>query len=200
MLPNELSQGYPYKLGLEVSYLLEENSVKAIWTVTNLDDKKAYFQIGAHPGFLLPDYEPEAMVNGYLRFYNKEGQLVAPAITSDLVDGNRVPRSSKVLLLKEIPLISDTFKHDALILEDGQVTMVELYDRHGNPLLSVDCPQAEAFGIWAPHKEECPFVCLEPWCGICDTKDFTGDISTRQYIHSLSPAETYTFAYTIELF
>ncbi len=94
----------------------------------------------------------------------------------------------------------DTFKHDALILEDGQVAMVELCDRHGNPLLSVDCPQADAFGIWAPHKEECPFVCLEPWCGICDTKDFTGDISTRQYIHSLSPSETYTFIYTIELF
>lgn len=200
MLENELSQGYPYKLGLEVAYQMKENTVKAIWTVTNLDDKEAYFQIGAHPGFLLPDYNPERMVNGYIRFYNKNGEIVSPTITSDLDEGNRVPRASKVLLLRETPLMPDTFKHNALIIEHGQVTMVELYNRHGDLVLKVDCPQAEAFGVWAPHKENCPFVCLEPWCGICDSKGFTGDVSTRQYIHQLAPSDTYSFTYTIEIF
>lgn len=200
MQENELSKAYPYKLGLEVCYQLNGNTVKVIWTVENLDEKKAYFQIGAHPGFLLPDYDPEKMVNGYVCFFDKEGKLVAPAITSALDDGNRVPRTSKVLLLKETPLMPHTFIHDAHILEEGQVAAVELWDLHGEPVLRVSCPQAEAFGIWAPHKEGCPFVCLEPWCGICDSKDFTDDISTRQYIHGLAPGETYTFTYTIEVF
>ena len=77
---------------------------------------------------------------------------------------------------------------------------VELWDRHCNPVLNVNCPQAEAYGIWAPHKKGCPFVCLEPWCGICDSKGFTEDISKRKYIHRLAPGETYTFIYTIEVY
>ena len=199
MVENERSLAYPFRLGLEVCYRLEGNTVTATWTVENLDDKEAFFQIGAHPGFLFPDYDPDAMVNGYIRFYNKNGELVAPTLLSDLEDGNRIPRSSKVMLLRETPLMPRTFIHDALIIEQGQVTRVELWDRQGNLVLTVDCPQAEAFGIWAPYKDGCPFVCLEPWCGLADPKGFTGDVSTREYIHGLNPGETYAFSYVIEL-
>ena len=59
--------------------------------------------------------------------------------------------------------------------------------------------QAQAYGIWAPKKEGCPFVCLEPWCGICDTKGFAGDISERTYCHRLAPQEHYRFTYTIHI-
>lgn len=200
MQENESSRNYPYRLGLEVCYRLEGSVVEAIWTVENLDNKEAYFQIGAHPGFLLPDFDPERMVNGYVRLYNKEGKLVAPILTSGLDGGCRVPRNSKVMLLQETPLMPETFSHDALIIEEGQVTKVELRDRQGNPVLNVDCPQADAYGIWAPHKKDCPFVCLEPWCGICDSKGFTDEISKRKYIHSLAPDEKYTFTYTIEVY
>ena len=199
MVESERSQAYPYRLGLEVCYRLEGQAVTAEWTVKNLDDKEAFFQIGAHPGFLLPDFDPERAVNGYVRLYDKNGKLVAPVLYSDLEDGNRIPKDHKVMLLRETPLMARTFIHDALIIEKGQVTKVELWDRHCDLLLTVDCPQAEAFGIWAPYKEGCPFVCLEPWCGLTDPKGFTGDISAREYIHSLAPGGTYTFTYTIEL-
>ena len=165
----------------------------------NLDDKDAYFQIGAHPGFLLPDYNPDNLINGYVRFYNKNDELIAPAITHNLDNGNRVKRDSKILLLKETPLMPNTFIHDAFILEEGQVSKVELWNRFCEPVLNVSCPQAEAFGIWAPHKEGCPFVCLEPWCGICDARGYTGDISQRTYSHRLAPDGQYRFTYTIDI-
>lgn len=200
MRESDLSASYPYRLGLEVQYSLDGNKVEVIWTVENLDDKDAYFQIGAHPGFKLPFYNPTKQINGYVRFYNKNDELIAPAITHNLDNGNRVKRDSKILLLKETPLMPNTFIHDAFILEEGQVSKVELWNRFCEPVLNVSCPQAEAFGIWAPHKEGCPFVCLEPWCGICDPVGFTGDISTRQYIHRLAPQEKYLFTYTIEIY
>ena len=199
MVESGRSQAYPYRLGLEVCYRLEGLTVTAEWTVKNRDDKEAFFQIGAHPGFLLPDFDSESAVNGYVRLYDKNGKLVAPVLYSDLEDGNRIPKDHKVMLLRETPLMGRTFIHDALIIEKGQVTKVELWDRHCDLVLTVDCPQAEAFGIWAPYKEGCPFVCLEPWCGLTDPKGFTGDISAREYIHSLAPGGTYTFTYTIEL-
>ena len=45
---------YPYKFSLKLSYELLENGVKCSYNVTNLDDKKIYFQIGGHPAFMCP--------------------------------------------------------------------------------------------------------------------------------------------------
>ncbi len=198
MIPPE--NQYPYCLGLEVCYRLEGSKVEVVWTVENLDDKEAYFQIGAHPGFLLPDYNADDEIHGYIRYRDCNGQPVNPVAVSALKDGNRVPLTTLQNIPFEMPLKADTFAHDALMFEDGQVTEAILCNKEGVPVLGVSCPQAEAYGIWAPHKEGCPFVCLEPWCGICDPYGFTGDISTRQYIHRLAPREQYSFTYTIEIY
>ena len=201
MKESDLSAGYPFRLGLEVCYHLKGTAVEVVWTVENLDNHDAYFQIGAHPGFLLPNYNAEDELHGYLRYFDREGNLINPVIVNGLENGNRVPLADwGISVPSEMPIEADTFAHDALMFEGGQVTKAILCDKEGNMVLSVDCPQAEAYGIWAPLKLGCPFVCLEPWCGICDTKGFTGDISERQYIHHLASKETYTFTYTIELY
>lgn len=100
----------------------------------------------------------------------------------------------------DMPVGNDTFASDALMFENGQVAKAVLCDKEGNGVLGVSCRQAEAYGVWAPHKPGCPFVCLEPWCGICDAKGFTGDISARRYIQRLSPKGKYIFSYTIEVY
>lgn len=198
---NDAIAQYPYRLGLEVCYRLRGNAVVAAWTVVNHDVRDAYFQIGAHPGFLLPDYNPDAPVHGYIRYYDREGRPVAPVVVSALDDGNRIPLADgPVGIPSEMPIVADTFVRDALMFEDSQVSEAVLCDPSGERVLGVSCPQAEAYGIWAPHKPGCPFVCLEPWCGICDSKGFTADIAARRYIHRLAPNGKYTFTYTIELY
>ena len=194
-----LSEGYPYKLGLEACYRLNGSAVEVVWSVENKDSRDAFFQIGAHPGFMLPDYDAGREVNGFVCYYDKEGKPVEPVVVSDLDDGNRVPKSQKVVLPTEMPILAYTFSRDAIIIEQGQVATTELLDAQRNPVLRVSCPQAEAYGIWAPRKKGSPFVCLEPWCGLCDPKGFTDDISMRQYIKHLAPGEKYTFTYTIEV-
>lgn len=199
MRESDLSAGYPYRLGLEVQYRLEGRKVEVVWTVENRDDSAAYFQIGAHPGFLLPDYDAADEVHGYIRYRDCVGRPVNPVVISALKEGNRVPMTSPLNIPSEMPLKADTFAHDALMFEDGQVAEAILCDKKGVPVLGVSCPQAEAYGIWAPHKEGCPFVCLEPWCGICDPYGFTGDISERKYVHALVPNQTYEFKYSITI-
>lgn len=199
MIPFNHSEQYPYMFDLVAEYRLVGCSVEITWTVTNLDDKEMHFQIGAHPGFMLPDYDVTDEVHGFVCYYGKDGQPVNPTIISALEDGNRVPLASTNRIPAEMPVTADTFAHDALIFEEGQVAVAELLDKQGHPVLSVRCPQAEAFGIWAPHKKGCPFVCLEPWCGICDEKGYTGDIFKRTYSHHLAPGEEYRFTYTITI-
>ncbi len=193
------AESYPYKYILEAEYRLDGRKVIITWTAKNVGEEDMYAQIGAHPGFMLPDYKPADELHGYIRYYDKEGRAVSPVEVSELDGGNRVPHAAPVQFPAEMPVKSDTFNRDALIFEDGQVTKAVLCDREGKPVLSVDCPQAQAYGIWAPKKEGCPFVCLEPWCGICDAKDYTGDISGRTYVHRIAPGDKYTFTYIITI-
>ena len=192
-------ENYPYRFSLEAEYRLKGSSVEIVWTIENHDSCDMYAQIGAHPGFLLPDYDPADAVHGYVRYFDKEGRPVNPVEVSGLKEGNRVPHETPVHYTAETPVTAETFAHDALLFENGQVTIAELCDKSGKPVLRVDCPQAEAYGIWAPHKPGCPFVCLEPWCGICDPYGYTGDISGRTYIHRIAPGGNYTFTYGIEI-
>lgn len=199
MVDTDRPDVYPYKFTLDAEYRLDGSSVETTWTVTNKGDDDMHFQIGAHPGFMLPDYDADDKVHGHVRYYDKSNHPISPVITSALDDGNRIPLAEQRHIPADMAIEKSTFAHDALIFEHGQVATTELLDKHGKPVLSVSCPQAEAYGIWAPHKEGCPFVCLEPWCGICDRKGFSGDISERTYSHRLAPKEQYRFTYKIDI-
>lgn len=191
---------YPYRFGLEVTYIIQGSDLWVCWYVENLDNRDMYYQIGAHPAFLLPDYNPADDIHGYIQ-YKHEEKDVSPLLTSQLEDGNRVARTDGGVRLPNVmPIRHDTFAHDALMIEDWQMTEATLCDKQGDQVLSVYCFDADAFGIWAPNKEGCPFVCLEPWQGICDRKGFTGDISQRDIIHAIGPSDHGHFDYRIRIF
>ena len=65
-------ENYPFKFQLEVSYEIENNSVKISYDVKNLDIKNIYFSIGAHPGFNCPIIKEQKMNDYYIEFEKKE--------------------------------------------------------------------------------------------------------------------------------
>ena len=183
-MPQGEFANYPYRFELKANYIATEQSVICNWQVQNCDDKDMYFQIGAHPAFLLPDYSEADGIHGYLQCLDENGKVVNPIINSWLKDGLRhsLPQS-KILYDcdNSLAITNSTFANDAILIEDKQVQKVVLLDKNRKPVLSVLCPQADAFGLWAPNKAGCPFVCIEPWCGIADGYDFKGDIFARKY-------------------
>ena len=54
----------------------------------------------------------------------------------------------------------------------------------GKPYVTVLCDGFPFVGVWTIEKTH-PFVCLEPWYGVCDSKNFTGELKERQGIQSL---------------
>ena len=205
---------YPFKYGLSVRYHVEGKRLYCAWAVENRDGRDLHFQIGAHPAFNLPDYDPSDPVHGYIECHDADGRLVDPVLRHYLVDGLRVPFDEPVRMLRQtqqpddrsltpssgrLALTDDTFSADAFLIEGSQAASATLIDKSGRPVLTVGCPQVQAFGLWAPSKPGCPFVCLEPWCGITDPAGFSGDISGRELIHRLAPGERYEFTYWIEV-
>ena len=202
VLTEEGRDNYPYAFELAVKYVIEGNSLDCKWQVKNLGDKPMHFQIGAHPAFLLPDYDVDENLHGFIRFYDKDGNTISPLLHHYLDAGLRRPYDTPMALNNDEGLLAlneKTFENDALLIEGGQVASAALLNKAGHEVLRVSCPQAEAFGIWAPNKPGCPFVCIEPWCGIADKVGFKGEISERDCIHNLVPNKTYEFDYSIQI-
>lgn len=199
---NGRRKNYPYLFNLAVRYATQGNILICEWQVTNRDDKTMHFQIGVHPAFLLPEYDEKDDIHGYMEFYDVNNNIVSPAVLNHLDEGLRVPYGG-LLTLKDgqtrLAITNHTFVDDAILLEGKQVASATLLDKNEKPVLTVKCPKAEAFGVWAPNKFRCPFVCIEPWCGIADRYNFKGDISERDCNHSLPPNDTFIFSYSIQI-
>lgn len=202
-MPQGEFANYPYRFELKSNYIATEQSVICSWQIRNCDDKDMYFQIGAHPAFLLQDYNEADEIHAYLQCLDENGKVVNPIINSWFKDGLRhsLPQPKRLYDCDNyLAITNGSFANDAILIEDKQVQKVVLLDKNRKPVLSVLCPQAEAFGLWAPNKAGCPFVCIEPWCGIADRYDFSGNISEREYIHKLSSGNTFLFNYEIHLY
>ena len=196
---------YPYKFELAVKYVANGNRFEAQWTVTNKDDKDIHFQIGAHPALMLPDYHEEDPVHGYLQCFDADGKVVERPLLHHGLDGGYLTELAAPVPMPVdedglLTITGETFAIDTFMLEYGQVKSVTLLDKNKKPYLSVGSDQTEAYGLWAPHKPGCPFVCLEPWCGITDLVGFTGELSERYLNHRLAPAEKFEFTYWIEVY
>ena len=189
---------YPYPFLLEIAYRLQGNKLEVIWEVYNPSKEDMYFQIGAHPAFYYPDYDPQTAERGFLSFDRSEGLECIRIKEKGCVDAVtryplEIPRDGK------LPLTRETFDEiDTIMLEDSQVSRVTLHRNDASPWLSL-CFDAPVVGIWSPPTKNAPFICLEPWYGRCDRAGYEGDYRDKDWIQSLAPGERFSSVYTIEI-
>ena len=189
---------YPYPFVLEIAYRLEGNKLDVIWDVYNPSEEDIFFQIGAHPAFYYPDYDPQAPERGFLSFDRTEGLECIRIKEKGCVDAVtkyplEIPAEGK------LPLTRETFDEiDTIVLEDSQVGNVTLHRNDGSPWLSLSF-DAPVVGIWSPPTKNAPFICLEPWYGRCDRAGYEGDYRDKDWLNRLAPGERFSSVYTIEI-
>lgn len=190
----ETLQKYPFEFSLKIKYELLKNTIKVSWKIENRDNKKMYFSIGAHPAFLVPE---EKRRECFIKFDNKY-ELVNTGLESGLANKNNVKNGKIITDDGYLKIDEDLFKYDALIFENNQVKEVSLCmpDKTEYVTIKFDSPLV---GIWSPYKEKCPFVCIEPWYGRCDSMDFVGDLTQREWQQELLVGEEFEVSYDIEI-
>ncbi len=195
----ETLEKYPWPFVLEIVYRLHGNKIDVIWEVSNPGGEEMCFQIGAHPAFNYPDYDPEKPERGYLGFDRAQGLECIRLKEKGCVDVDgkyplEVPHDGLM------PVTRETFDAiDTIILQDSQVRMVTLYRTDRTPWLALNF-EAPVVGIWSPPAKNAPFICLEPWYGRCDRAYYDGDYRDRDWVSSLAPGEKFAGGYTIEIF
>lgn len=189
---------YPWPFVLEIAYRLHGNMIDVIWEVSNPGNEDMYFQIGAHPAFNYPDYDPQTMERGFLSFDRGEGLECIRIKEKGCVDAETLyPLDIPADGL--LPLTRETFdKIDTIMLQDGQIGSVALYRTDRTPWLKLSF-EAPVVGIWSPPGKNAPFICLEPWYGRCDRAGYEGDYRDRDWVNRLAPGERFSSVYTIEI-
>ena len=187
---------YPWPFVLEIAYRLHDNKVDVIWEVTNPSDKELPFQIGAHPAFYYPDYDPQTKERGFFSFDKKEGIdyiLISEKGCAETAVEYPLPLKDGML-----PLDTSSFDRDAFIIEKSQVSKVTLHRQDGSAWLSLSF-DAPLVGLWSPPGKNAPFICIEPWYGRCDRAHYQGEYKDKDWINTLAPGEKFSSVYTIEV-
>ena len=173
---------YPFKFRLICSFELKNNKIIVGWYIENIDDKKIYFSIGAHPAFYCEKSKTVLSMNDENLKYN-------------LINSDGLYTKPKYDVDNTFVLHDNVFDNDALIIENSNVSDVSLIDNN-KKYLTVKF-DAKIFGIWSPAKKNAPFVCIEPWYGRCDADDFNGDITKREWSNSLEVNDNWYKEYEI---
>ena len=195
---DETAVRYPWQFVLEIAYRLHGNKIDVIWEVSNPSDEEMYFQIGAHPAFNYPDYDPVKDERGYLSFDVKDNlQCIRiqekGCVNADVTYPLEIPQDGL------LPLAKDTFDTiDTIMLQDRQIGRVTLHRNDRSPWLSLSF-DAPVVGIWSPPGKNAPFICLEPWYGRCDRAGYEGDFTDKDWMNRLAPGERFSSVYTIEI-
>lgn len=192
----ETKEKFPFDFVLEITYSLVGRSVTTTWKVTNTNEDVLSFSIGGHPAFncategysyhLYKDRDGLERVESFnCNKLSKDGLIVDKPIQIQTPNG-------------VLPITQELFADDALIIKESGIQRVAIADETGTEYLAVDF-DAKLLGLWSPAKKNAPFVCIEPWYGVADAEDFSGEWKDRAYANELAPKESFTESYTVTI-
>ena len=201
---DETRKAYPYDFELKLIFSVAGDTLTQTYEVTNPANVVLPFTLGAHPAFNIPIPGVEASsLDQYHLLFTHSWTSYGPSITDEglcdyttpqrlIVDSDTLPLSwelidrEKTITLEDVP--------------DRRITLAANVEAsseaHG---IQMDFEGFDYLGIWSAAPG-CPFVALEPWCGIADTVDCDGIFEHKPGIISLEPGQSIAKTLNIKVF
>ncbi len=186
---------YPFPFLFFIQYTLDANRLYVLYTVENTGGEPMYFSVGGHPAFKMPITKDTAFEDYYLAFSQVENTGRYPLSPDGLVETTPVTFLSDA---EKLPLERSLFYNDALVFKDLQSASITLESDKTAHGLTFYFEQFPYLGIW--NKKDADFICLEPWCGIADTVDASGQLTEKEGINTLQPKEIFEKQWSVEVF
>ena len=177
---------YPFSFRLTAEYTLSGKTVTVTNTVHNSGAEIMYFSFGAHPAFNIH-------VGDSVKFSEKEMLHLCLLNDYGLVTGETVYAENT----NEIVIDAHIFDKDALFFANPKNTSAKIVTKEGEEILEMSYGNVPFLGLWA--KPNAPYICIEPWHGICDSDTVSGRIEEKPHILALVPEKDFVFRYTITI-
>lgn len=191
----ETLKNYPFHFSFSLTYTLQQNTVQLTYTVKNTGEDTMWFSVGAHPAFRVPVVPGTSFDDYYLAFSHVENAGRYP-----LDAGGQVETYTTSLLenTANLPLNKQLFYQDALVFKHLQSTSIAIKSDATHHGLTVNFDGFPFMGIW--NFKDADFVCIEPWCGIADAVNTTGQLQDKEGINSLQAGETFERTWSVEVY
>ncbi|EJF34012.1 hypothetical protein JC2156_01840 [Weissella koreensis KCTC 3621] len=194
----ETHRQYPFKFQFDVIFTLSEiGEIGIKYLVKNIDQQVIYFGLGGHPGFNIP-------LSGGKKFEDYQIQITpAKLYQRKVLNGPFLDLHQDIMFdaKKELVLNRSDYKNDAIILElDERPVEIKIIDTDKKHGIKVNIENAKFAGIWTKSNVEAPFICIEPWWGIADTLETTGQLVDKYVINRLDVNDEYVGEYSIQVF
>ena len=183
---------YPFNFKFVVGYELIDNSIVVTFEVVNKTDRIMYFQVGGHPGFTYDAGNGET-ADDYIVMFDEPVDYELYNHIDNFVEKKRVFSEAKRKFFIPKELIK---KHDTVVFEN--VNNVTLISNTGKKI-RIDCPKMQFLALWGKQVENPPFICLEPWTGLCDEITTNHNLEEKFTISKLNTNETYNTDYKITI-
>lgn len=185
---------YPFEFSLSLIYTLKSHGLSCTYKVYNPSQSDLLFSVGGHPAFATPVNETIGYEDYYLRFAQDEELVVSK------IDDNLISDEVQTIILKDkvLPLKHELFYEDALVLKSLQSKKISLQNKVNTHGIHFSFEGFPFFGIWA--AKDANFVCLEPWCGIADGVNHSGQLSDKEGIIILSAEEYWQRTWQVDIF
>ena len=196
----ETYEKYPFHFEVEIGHRLEGRTIEVMWKVANRDSGEMLFMMGGHPAFQVP--EGKNIYDFTFEFNRRgcrEGQFTdCLHYLAPNADGYEKEELQGDLKMSEgrVPLTKGFFDTAlTYMFDEAQVSSVSLMV-DGSPYVTLECSDFPYLGIWTMEATH-PFVCLEPWYGICASDGYKGELKDRRGIISLPGWENWQKSYQI---
>ena len=200
----ETRKSYPYAFELKLIFSVAGDTLTQTYEVTNTGNVVLPFTLGAHPAFNIPIPGVEASsLDQYHLSFTRSWTSYGPSITDEGLCDYTTPQRL-VVNSDTLPLSWELIDREKTItledVPDRRITLAANVEAsseaHG---IQMDFEGFDYLGIWSAAPG-CPFVALEPWCGIADTVDCDGIFEHKPGILSLEPGQSIAKTMSIKVF
>jgi galactose mutarotase-like enzyme len=185
---------YPFEFKLRVSFAIEQDGVSVRYTVTNEGKAPMYFSIGSHPAFNVPFAGGE--LEDYHFEFEKDETVKRYFYTDGVVELGRTAEALEAS--RRVKLDKTVFDEGCLIFKAPTSRKFSLANRLNSRRITMVTEGAPFLGVWA-KPNRAPFVCIEPWDGIPDPADTTGELTKKEGINRLEPRASFKSGYRVEI-
>jgi galactose mutarotase-like enzyme len=188
-------QMYPFDFSLSVSFNLERAGIAVRYDVRNTGRGPMLFSIGSHPAFAVP-FAGGALENHYVLFEREENMERLYFSKEGLVDAER--RGPGLEDTRLLSITRTMFDEGVMIFRGPLSREFTLRNAMNAHFITVATDGVPYLGIWS-KPGGAPFLCIEPWHGIPDATNATGNLAEKEGMVRLSQRETFTTGYRIEV-
>lgn len=190
---DQTKTNYPFDFEFNIGYYLKDNNIDVKYTVHNKTNGEMYFSIGSHEGFCCPIEQDETFTDYYMEFD-------APVTHNRyLIVDKLIASESKRFLENQstFDLKHSYFDQDALVFKGVNSKSLSLKSKKSACSVKVQFKGFPFLGIW--QKPGAAYVCIEPWYGMADSEDSSGDITIKEGIIKLKNCESFECVHSIEI-